>query len=85
MAATREDISNWFDRGVQENASHMIVACDTYDWSDYPIYVHGNDPKQIWDQTNHESMTKCMECYALWKPKEPQLNKSRVYDFEPKP
>ena len=34
MAATRSDISQWFDRGKKLGATHMLVVCDTLDWDD---------------------------------------------------
>lgn len=36
---SRNDISSWFDSGIQLGATHMIVVCDTYDYDDYPVYV----------------------------------------------
>jgi hypothetical protein len=38
MAASREDIESWFDRGVTDNRKYMIVKCDTFDYEDYPSY-----------------------------------------------
>lgn len=31
MAAIKQDIRGWFDRGVKKEATHMIVMCDTFD------------------------------------------------------
>jgi len=81
MAASREDISRWFDEGVAKNATHMIVVCDTYDWEDYPVYVSSN-PEAAWHQNNGPNMTRAMECYALWKSKDEQMRQHRVRDFE---
>lgn len=39
MPATRDDILRWLERAESEGATHMIVACDTYDHSDYPVSV----------------------------------------------
>jgi hypothetical protein len=45
MAASRNDIKRWFERGVEQKATHMIVVCDTFDHEDYPVYVkQGDDP-----------------------------------------
>lgn len=86
MAATRQDISRWFDEGVAKKATHMVVACDTYDWDDYPVYVHaGTDPKSVFNASNGQNMTKAMECYALWKLKAPQMQPHRTIDFEQPP
>lgn len=32
MGTTQQEISEWFDRGVKEGATHMIVVCDTFDY-----------------------------------------------------
>lgn len=42
MAATRMDILRWIDQRP-EDATHMIVVCDTYDWEDFPVYVTANE------------------------------------------
>lgn len=38
MAATREDIS-WFDAGIAQGGTYMLVAVDEFEWEDYPVYV----------------------------------------------
>ena len=35
---TAHEIGVWFDRGIALGASHMIVATDTFDHDDYPVY-----------------------------------------------
>ena len=40
---TKHEIAQWFDRGVSEGATHMIVVCDTFDHEDYPVYVTPSD------------------------------------------
>ena len=86
MGATRDDISRWFDQGHADGATHMIVVCDTYDHEDYPVYVMpGTDLRKTFDLNNGPNMTRAMECYALWKPKDPQMGQYRVMDFEAKP
>jgi hypothetical protein len=39
MAATKDDLSNWFDDGVSAKATHMIVVCDTFNYDDYPVFT----------------------------------------------
>ena len=36
---TPEMIREWFNRGIELGATHLIVACDTFDYEDYPVYV----------------------------------------------
>ncbi len=72
-AATLKDIKQWFQNGMQQKASWMIIATDTYDYSDYPIYC----------QTETEAREtiatagKIMEVYDLHAPQEPQMAKRR--------
>ena len=42
-AATRQEISDWFDYGKRDDARYMIVACDTFDHNDYPVYADNDD------------------------------------------
>lgn len=39
MAASKYDITCWFQDGVVNGKTHMIIICDTYDYEDYPVYV----------------------------------------------
>lgn len=39
MAATKEDVDRWIETGKQKGATHIISVCDTFDYSDYPVYV----------------------------------------------
>ena len=49
MGTTAEDIGRWFDEGVEEGATHMIVVCDTYDYEDYPVFVKkGQDVRKVY-------------------------------------
>lgn len=80
MSTTREEISEWFDLGVKEGATHMLIVCDTYDHDDYPVYIKpGQDPKVCSEQRNLGSMQRLMECYKLDPAlKTSQLNSYRV-------
>lgn len=76
------EISQWFDDGVKSGATHMIVACDTYDWSDYPSYVMpGEDPKEKEEKIRERGMQKIMEVYNLSMDKEQQLRQRRAFNY----
>lgn len=84
MAATKEEISAWFDRGVKsaDNPTHMIVVCDTYDHDDYPVYVKPSENiSEIFKKYDGKNMQKVMEVYKLSDDKEKQLNVSRCFNF----
>ena len=83
MAATREDIERWFNEGVTQNATHMVIVCDTYDWEDYPFYVkEGQNVKEVVDDFAKKGMNKIMEVYSLKKDKNSQLNEHRAFHFD---
>jgi len=42
MTATKEDIEFWLSVAVIKEATHLIVAVDTYDNTNYPVYVSKN-------------------------------------------
>ena len=36
---TRTEIVHWFQQGVLQKSTHMILLCDTFEWEDFPVYV----------------------------------------------
>ena len=81
MAATREDIRAWFLKGKEQGATHMLVACDTYDWTDYPVFVkpQKNVIKQV-AVYQRKSMQEVMEVYDLALDMDEQLRSGRVWN-----
>lgn len=80
MATTKEDIRRWLQRCADEKCSHMLVICDTFDWSDYPVGVHGEDEaRKIYAKPGE--MQKVMEVYRLDMDWDVQLSKRRVFNF----
>jgi hypothetical protein len=78
--AEREDILGWIGRAKENNATHMIVACDTYDYEDYPVFVSAEQSaSEEVDRVNKDSMQKVMECYNLSMDIELQLNEYRAF------
>lgn len=82
MGTSVDDIRGWFESGVKESATHMLVVCDTYDWEDYPVYVEiGENVQSVYDAHNGKNMQKVMEVYKLTEPFEPQANMPRCFNF----
>lgn len=82
MGTSKEEIKNWIKYGQEQGATHMIVACDTFDWEDYPVYVMPNeDVHKKYDQYNGPNMQKVMEVYNLQKDIEKQLGQYRAFEF----
>lgn len=82
MATTKNDIREWLERGKTQDATHVIVVCDTFDHGDYPVMVKsGQDPREIYDKYNGKDMQRVMEVYKLNMDWETQLNQSRSFNF----
>jgi len=82
MSTTQSEISTWFDEGVAEGATHMIVVCDTFDWEDYPVFVKEDENvRAIEKQYSGPNMQKVMEVYNLKMDKLTQLNKVRSFTY----
>jgi hypothetical protein len=79
MAASRQDISRWFDEGVSKGATHMLVVCDTFDWEDYPVFAKGDVDIKI-EHYRQASMQKIMEVYNLSMSKQEQMAERRVWN-----
>lgn len=79
MATTIEDLKRWFESGKKEDATHMVVVCDTFDWEDYPVYVKKGDrvQKVIADHSG-PNMTKVMEVYSYKKDFDKQTRSGRL-------
>lgn len=77
MALTRERLREWFDEGVKEGRTHLIVVCDTFDYEDYPVYVSkGENVQKVFSEHQGPNMQRVMEVYNLKKPWDKQERKS---------
>lgn len=74
---TRQEISNWFDRGLEQGAKHMLIICDTFDHEDYPSYTK-TDFDCLLKYREPGKMQRVMEVYDLSCDKQEQLNTYRV-------
>ena len=79
VAQVISDIKDMYDRGEAQGASHMIVAYDSFDGGDYPIYVMpGEDPRKK-VPTNGD---RVMECYRYSLGWESQSKEFRANHWE---
>ncbi len=77
---TQGMISEWFDKGIKEGATHMLVVCDEFDWEDYPVMVLPTENVLVvMDEYTHKSMQKVMEVYNLQMEKQPQIEATRCF------
>ena len=80
MRPTVDDIRGWLMRGKRDGATHAIIVCDTFDWSDYPVYVSpGANVREMMAVVRGKNMQKVMEVYDLALPFGPQLAETRAW------
>ena len=79
MPTSKEEIGEWFDRGVGEKMDFMIVVCDTFDYEDYPAYTTKKDFAEEYAHYDGENMQRIMEVYDLHLPRDPQLAEARAF------
>lgn len=79
---SKDTIRQWLQRGIDENQTHVIVVCDTYDYEDYPVYVdETEDVREVEKKYNGQNMQRIMEVYNLKMNIEDQLNQHRAFNY----
>lgn len=82
MGTMKQVLSGWFDEGVEQGATHMIVVCDTFDYGDFPIYVKPDeDARKETTKQGNESMQRILEVYDLRADKAAQMAEDRAFNF----
>lgn len=77
-AASLSTIKRWFFEGGEYHQRYMIVWCDDFDMSDYPVYY--KDEVSAQKALDHpESMQRAMECYDLKADMDTQMNMRRAW------
>ncbi len=66
-AATKKQVSWWETDGNRRGASHVIIVCDEFDWTDYPKYVYSKEEleEKLKEYRPWENMQRVMEVIAL--------------------
>ena len=82
----KAEIREWLDRAKERGATHMIVATDTFDWGDFPVFVMPGDDinAKVAEYQDASKMLKVMECYDLTINIEDQLAEDRALHTAPK-
>lgn len=77
-----EEIRECLYDGVGENYSHMMMVCDRWDYSDFPVYVERTeDINDVVEQYSTPSY-RIMEIYSYDMDLETQLNEVRAMHIE---
>jgi len=81
MATSLNEIGDWFDTGKSLGKDFMIIACDTFDHEDYPIYCTKDEVRSKYNSHNGQNMQIVMEVYDLSIDKKDQLSKQRCFNL----
>jgi len=79
---SKTEIRAWFQQGVSQGANYMVVMCDTFDYTYYPVYYFTTDDVR---SCAPGSMTRLMEIYDLSMDREQQLDEERAMHLPPQP
>ncbi len=78
---TKQDIREWLEEGQEQGATHVIVMCDTFDWSDYPVFVSPDEKVREVEEEKRGSMQTVIEVYNLSMDLDEQLNEFRAKNY----
>jgi hypothetical protein len=83
VTATGQEIKDWIKEGIEQGAEFLVVAVDTYDYENYPIYVaSGEDVKTIVKEHSGPNMQRVDEVYSLRSDIESQFAEYRSFHME---
>jgi len=80
MKLTKEVIRKWIGRAKKHNAQFLIVMCDTFDYTHYPVECVSNEDFSDKVKTQN-SMQKIMEVYDMSMDIERQLMEDLAYNI----
>lgn len=79
MITSRGQIEQWFREGYDQSYSYMIVACDQFDYGDYPVYAHETSVEHIVAELLERELTDVHEVYDLDMDMDDQINEKRAW------
>ncbi len=80
MTTSKNDIRGWLEEGLKQGCTHVIVACDTFNYDDYPVFVKASENvRERIKEYDGVNMQKVMEVYSLSLDIESQLSEHRAY------
>jgi hypothetical protein len=81
MTAFKQDIERWLKEGKDKGATHVIIALDTFDHDNYPVFVFAHeDIKKCVKTIKSESMQSVNEVYNLSMDINAQLSAPHVWN-----
>lgn len=65
MTATSKDRARWIEDGKKQKAEYLIIACDTFDFDNYPVYCSQANLEKEKRRISGSSMQKIDEVIEL--------------------
>lgn len=66
MAASRSDVDFWITLAKKQKAKYILSVCDTFDWSDYPVYCSDlKELKKEIKEHNNKNMQRINEVIEI--------------------
>lgn len=63
---TNAEIGSWFDKGVIQGYTHLIVVEDTYEYENFPVYAKcDEDAIKLFKRSNEISLQRVTGVYDL--------------------
>jgi len=79
MIATLNTIREWLNWAKEGRYTHLIVMCDEFDYSDYPVYISlEQNIEEEYEKWRKEPMQRVMEVYDLSLDIEAQLKETKA-------
>lgn len=80
---TREEILDWLAEGQAPEVTHMLVVCDTFDGTYYPVYARSVDEvrEQLKELTSEAKMSRVVEIYNYELSLEAQLDETFAWNI----
>lgn len=81
MSTTKNEVREWLERGIERSSTHVIIAVDTWDHEDYPVFVSRDE--SVYEKINSydNKQNRIMEVYNLSIDIDEQLNQYRVWNI----
>lgn len=81
MSATQNEIKNWLEEGKKRKATHVIIALDTWDYSNYPVYVSSDQDVRSIISSYDSKQDRIDEVYDLSLSIPSQLQQGRAWNL----
>ena len=77
-----EIIKVWLKQAEKKGCTHLMVVCDDFDHSDYPVYIMpAMNVTKEYENKHRKNMSRVMEIYNLSMDIEKQLKEYRAVHF----